>query len=127
MDDFYLSYLRFVLALIFVLGLIVFVGWLARRFSPGRGLFSSIKNRERRLAVLETLPLDSRRRLVLIRRDGKQHLLLIGGQTDMMIEQGIDFLSLTEEAMKNAERNATAVPAPPRPAGDSPTTGESLS
>ena len=122
MDDFYFSYLRFVLALVFVLGLIFFIGWLARRFAPGRGLFTAMKSRERRLAILETLPLDNRRRLVLIRRDGKQHLLLIGGQTDMMIEQGIDFLSLTEEAMKNADRTAAA-----STAKDSPTTGESLS
>ncbi len=96
-----------------------------------------MKSRERRLAILETLPLDSRRRLVLIRRDGKQHLLLIGGQTDMMIEQGIDFLSLTAEAMKNADRVAAASAATAShmtsdtttasPAGDSPTTGERLS
>lgn len=99
MDDFYFSYLRFILVLILVLGLILFIGWLLRRFPLNHVSFRSLRGQQRRLAIIESLPLDNRRRLVLIRRDGKQHLLLLGGTTDMLIEQGIDFLSLTEEAM----------------------------
>ena len=106
MDEFYFSYMRFALALIFVLGLILCVGWVARRYAPGSMAFRSLRGKERRLAILESLPLDNRRRLVLIRRDGKQHLLLIGGSTDMVIEQGVDFLSQTEKAMSAAEKVA---------------------
>lgn len=39
-----------------------------------------------RLQVLETAVIDTRRRLVLIRRDDVEHLILIGGPADLVIE-----------------------------------------
>ena len=63
------SYLRFVLALAFVLGLIGLLAMLAKRFNLG--FPTPMKTgRDRRLAVIEVAPIDSRRRLVLLRRDG---------------------------------------------------------
>ena len=47
------------------------------------------KNRQPRLAVLDAAPVDTRRRLVLVRRDSVEHLILIGGPTDVVIESGI--------------------------------------
>jgi flagellar protein FliO/FliZ len=44
---------------------------------------------ERRLAISEQFNIDSRRRLVLIRRDDVEHLIMTGGPVDMLIEQGI--------------------------------------
>ena len=44
---------------------------------------------EKRLAVVEQAALDGRRRLVLIRRDGVEHLLMTGGPVDVVIETGI--------------------------------------
>ncbi len=81
-------YLRFILALAAVLALIAGAAWLVRRFglfgvSPGR------RPDQRRLAINAVQPLDARRRLVLVRRDGVEHLLLIGGANDLLIESGI--------------------------------------
>jgi hypothetical protein len=45
--------------------------------------------RERRLSYVERAYIDGGRRLVLIRRDGVEHLLLIGGPVDLVIETGI--------------------------------------
>jgi flagellar protein FliO/FliZ len=45
--------------------------------------------RQGRLGLVETIALDSRRRLVLIRRDQTEHLLLIGSGRDLVIETGI--------------------------------------
>jgi hypothetical protein len=42
-----------------------------------------------RLGVVETIAVDSRRRLLLVRRDGVEHLLLIGGAADLVVENGI--------------------------------------
>ena len=42
-----------------------------------------------RLSVSEYHELDKERRLVLIRRDGVEHLLLIGGDRDLVVETGI--------------------------------------
>jgi flagellar protein FliO/FliZ len=44
---------------------------------------------ERRLSVTEQFNLDGRRRLIIIRRDGVEHLIMTGGPVDMVIETGI--------------------------------------
>ena len=47
------------------------------------------RNRKTRLAVMDATPVDSHRRLVLVRRDDIEHLLLIGGPTDVVVERDI--------------------------------------
>ena len=42
-----------------------------------------------RLGVSEYHEVDKTRRLVLVRRDGVEHLLMIGGERDLVIETGI--------------------------------------
>jgi flagellar protein FliO/FliZ len=81
------DYLRFLAALVFVLGLIGLLAWLARRTrlagqsgGPGGG---------RRLALVEMLPLDARHRLALVRRDGVEHLLLLAQGANHVVEAGI--------------------------------------
>jgi len=83
------DYLRFVLALVFVLGLIGAFGLLVRRYGPGAGLAVRPRGQDRRLAVTEVLTLDARRRLVLVRRDDVEHLLLLGQEGDRVVESGI--------------------------------------
>ena len=39
--------------------------------------------------MIESAPLDGKRRLVLIRRDDTEHLVLIGAETALVIESGI--------------------------------------
>jgi flagellar protein FliO/FliZ len=76
------------LALLFVLGLIGLLALIARRFGLGFPV-SGRANNSRRLAVSEMLPLDSKRRLVLFRRDGTEHLVLLGAESDLLIEANI--------------------------------------
>ena len=47
------------------------------------------RNRKNRLAVMDATAVDSHRRLVLVRRDDIEHLLLIGGATDIVVESDI--------------------------------------
>ena len=47
------------------------------------------RNRKTRLAVMDATAVDSHRRLVLVRRDDIEHLLLIGGPTDVVVERDI--------------------------------------
>jgi flagellar protein FliO/FliZ len=75
---------RLVAALVFVLALIGLLAWLLRRFGPTMRL-----GRVGRLALVESIAVDSRRRLLLVRRDQTEHLLLIGGTGDLVIETGI--------------------------------------
>ena len=44
---------------------------------------------EPRLAVVEQASVDARRKLVLIRRDNTEHLIMTGGPVDVVIETGI--------------------------------------
>ncbi|WP_044564452.1 flagellar biosynthetic protein FliO [Azospirillum sp. B4] len=68
-----------------VLGFILVAGWLVRRFGGG-ALLRLPGRADRRLGVVEVLTLDPRRRLVLIKRDGAEHLLLLGGAQDLHVE-----------------------------------------
>jgi hypothetical protein len=56
-------------------------------FGGGSSLFGP--KPERRLDVVEQMSLDARRRLVLIRRDDVEHLIMTGGPVDVVIETGI--------------------------------------
>lgn len=83
-------YLRFVAALAFVLGLIAAIAWALKHFGVNRVLGSRQANKAgRRLGIVESLPLDAKRRLVIVRRDAVEHLILIGATTELVIEQGI--------------------------------------
>ena len=79
-------YFRAAAALVFVLALLGVFAYLARRFSGG-GVIPS--KRQTRLSVVEVAAIDPKRRLVLVRRDHVEHLLLIGGGNDVVIETAI--------------------------------------
>jgi hypothetical protein len=79
---------RFFIAFLVVLALIGLTAWLVRRFGANR-LGGAARGRQPRLAVIDAATIDGRRRLVLIRRDNVEHLLLIGGPTDVVVEPNI--------------------------------------
>jgi len=83
-----LELLRAVLALVLVLGLIGGAAWAARRFGPGLSFGGRTKS-ARSLGVIESLPIDARHRLVLVRRGERKHLLLIGPSHSLVVEDGI--------------------------------------
>jgi len=77
----------YVLALAFVIILIVLGLWLLKVTMKTTG--AMVRPRSRRLQVVEQVPVDGRRQLLLIRRDGVEHLILIGGAQDLLVEGGI--------------------------------------
>ena len=80
---------NFILAFVFVLALIGLVAWLVRRFAGNRIGSSASRGRLPRLAVIDAAAVDGRRRLVLVRRDNVEHLLMIGGPSDIVVEPNI--------------------------------------
>lgn len=80
---------KFFIAFAVVLALIGITAWVVRRFSANRLGGANARGRQPRLAVIDAAPVDGRRRLVLIRRDNVEHLLMIGGPTDVVVEQNI--------------------------------------
>ncbi|MGH6665275.1 MAG: flagellar biosynthetic protein FliO [Pseudolabrys sp.] len=79
---------KFFIAFAVVLALIGLTAWLVRRFGSNR-LGGNARGRQPRLAVIDAATVDGRRRLVLIRRDNVEHLLMIGGPTDVVVEPNI--------------------------------------
>jgi hypothetical protein len=86
--------------------LVAAVYWLVRRYSSG-GLGRIGRGRVPRLAVIDAMAVDGRRRLVLVRRDNIEHLLLIGGPTDVVVEQAI------QRPRRPAAKPQAAAPIPP--------------
>lgn len=80
-----LSVTRVLMALAFVAGLIGALAWVARRFGLGGGM-AVRPGKTRRLQVEEMLVLDAKRRLVLVRRDDTEHLLLLGATGEQVVE-----------------------------------------
>lgn len=86
--------------------LLIVVLWFMRNRAPSPFLRGG-RNRQPRLQVLDAAAVDARRRLVLVRRDDVEHLIMIGGPTDIVIESRIG-----EATDKSAPVEATAQPAP---------------
>ena len=83
------SPITFFFAFIAVLALIGVAAWLVRRFANNRLGANTNRGRMPRLAVIDAAAVDGRRRLVLVRRDNIEHLLMIGGPTDIVVEPNI--------------------------------------
>jgi hypothetical protein len=81
---------KFLIAFVVALAVLGVGGYLMRRFSGGNLAALGLRGRQPRLAVIDAASVDGSRRLVLVRRDNVEHLLLIGGPTDVVIEPNID-------------------------------------
>ena len=80
-----------VLTAVFALGIVVVLillgVWLLKLLFNASGRVA--RGRNRRLAVVDSLALDPKRQLLIIRRDNVEHLILTGGPHDVVIETGI--------------------------------------
>ena len=83
------TYLRFILVLVLVIGLILGLAWVMKRFGLGNALQGSLGRSKRRLNIVESTALDGRHRIVLVRRDDVEHLVLVGPNTSQVIERSI--------------------------------------
>jgi flagellar protein FliO/FliZ len=102
------GYLRFALALIFVIALIGVLAVLTRRLGFGFPAGASRSPGQRRIEVVEIAPLDARRKLVLIRRDDVEHLLVISPTTEIVVEKGIRDGADFRDALESAQRSTDA-------------------
>jgi flagellar protein FliO/FliZ len=76
-------------AIIFVL--LTLFALVLRRLTGGRSMLSGQGGRTRqpRLGIVDVYDLDRQRQLILLRRDNVEHLLLIGGPNDVVVESNI--------------------------------------
>jgi hypothetical protein len=85
------DFLYYLLVFALLAGAVVAIGLFARGYMTGSmGVMPLFGPRaERRLDVIEQANVDGRRRLLLIRRDDVEHLIMTGGPVDVVIETGI--------------------------------------
>lgn len=81
--------LRFFMALIFVVSLMGGLWAILKYLGLGGGMIIT-KNQKRRIKVIEVLPLDAKRKAILLRRDDKDHLVILGPTGETVIESGIN-------------------------------------
>ncbi|TBX98552.1 flagellar biosynthetic protein FliO [Rhizobium laguerreae] len=81
--------------------LLIIVLWVIRSRAPSPFVRGG-RNRQPRLQVLDAAAVDARRRLVLVRRDEVEHLIMIGGPSDIVIESRI--LPAAAEQPESANR-----------------------
>lgn len=106
--------MRFFIAFVIVLALIGAFFWVMRRFGAERLGSAGNRGRQPRLAVIDAAPVDGRRRLVLIRRDNVEHLLMIGGPSDVVVEANIVRAAAAQRDMP-VPRTPAAADTLPRP------------
>jgi len=78
------------IALLLLLGVGGLGFWFARE-NLGFGGMTLFNAKQRRLGLVETTAVDGRRRLLLVRRDNVEHLILTGGPVDVLLETGISW------------------------------------
>lgn len=79
---------KLVMLTIVLVAMLMLVFWVFRKF-VGSPAIKAARGRQPRLAVTDAANLDDKRRLVLVRRDDVEHLVMIGGATDILIESNI--------------------------------------
>ena len=81
------QFMKFAAALVFVLALMAGLSFILKRFAHNHPLTAPGK---KRLKIVEVLPLDARRRAVLIKRDDREHLVILGANGETVVETGIE-------------------------------------
>ncbi len=79
------SFFYAIFSLLFVLSLIWLVSYALKRFVYDKG-FAVPGLKPKRLSVEEIKMIDAKRRLVIVRKDNTEHFILLGANSDLLIE-----------------------------------------
>ncbi|MCT7375459.1 flagellar biosynthetic protein FliO [Chelativorans salis] len=111
----YVTAILWTLAALILLAIVLIVVRMVRNRASGTFVAGG-RNRLPRLAVVDATAVDSQRRLVLVRRDDVEHLILIGGPSDLVIEPRIGARDGEPTMMQRPPRREAVAPSVPPPA-----------
>lgn len=117
------------LAFLIALWLVIVI---VRMLTGGRLRTSSGRTRQARLGIVDAFDLDRQRQLIIVRRDNTEHLIMIGGPNDLVIESEIvrvearESRRLTDKAEGPGENRIPAPTMPPESQPSSPAADEPL-
>ncbi len=80
------QFMKLAAALAFVLALMLMLALIMRRINHGGSVMPMAR---RRLKLVETLPIDPRRRLAIVRCDDREHLLILGTNGETVVETNL--------------------------------------
>ena len=103
----FLDLLRAVFALAFTLGIIGLAAWAARRYAPQLLARLSAERGEKRMQVVETLVLDPARRLVLVKIDNEERLLILGEGRELIEPRGPEAGKLSSRRSSRSRRRTS--------------------
>jgi flagellar protein FliO/FliZ len=117
---------QYVIAFVIILVVVALFGLVLRRLTGGRLMLPGqdrARARQPRLGIVDIYDLDRQRQLILLRRDNVEHLLLIGGPNDVVVETSIVRVpgarlptpSPTETLVERADPAFERQAEPPRP------------
>jgi len=121
----YISAILWTFAALILLVIVLVIVKLARSLTFGTFVAGG-RNRKTRLAVMDATAVDSHRRLVLVRRDDIEHLLLIGGPTDVVVERDIRLVPARRPVLTGDaghQQQPAAAAQAPRPRAPQPAPG----
>ena len=80
-------FLRAIIALGFVLGLLMLMAWALRRYGGKYGFVSiPAPNEPKQMQIMEATMLDTRHRLLRVRNGKREHLIVLGGASPVVVE-----------------------------------------
>lgn len=79
----------YLLVFILIVGLVGLALWITRQSTGFDPVQLLPKKQKKRLMLVETRYLDGKRKLMLVRRDNVEYLVMAGGPVDMVLESGI--------------------------------------
>ena len=85
----YFDFIKFGLALVFVISLMGGLAFILKKIGYG-GQSPLLSTGKRRLKIIETLPLDARRKAILLQRDNKTHLVILSPAGETVVETNIE-------------------------------------
>ncbi len=108
-----IDYTRLAIGLGVVLILLAGFYWAMKHFA-GKMRIGKWRNGQR-IGVVDMVAVDNARRLVLVRRDNVEHLLLLGDDGDLVVESGIPVAKPVEPEPAAAGKGQTGAAWPSMP------------
>ena len=91
--------IKFLAAFAFVIGLMMLLSWGMKKAGlAGASLLPG--GAKRRLRVVEYLPLDHKRKLILVRCDDKEHLIVLGPSSETVVDRNMPAPIATETSIE---------------------------
>lgn len=84
-----ISWLRIIIAFVTVAGLLAALGFVLKYIKLRGFAMPGMNPANKRLEIVESLPIDVRRRLVIVKCDEAEHLLLLGANQDIVVESNL--------------------------------------